>query len=58
MAAAACISATVMVDLSHSGFGHSGQRDFGSSFYVAGSCCKTIFTAYGPRTVDVCDSIY
>jgi hypothetical protein len=42
----------------HGGFGHWGHRHFGSSFYAGGSCYKTIFTAYGPRTVNVCDSIY
>jgi hypothetical protein len=40
------------------GHGHWGHRHFGSSFYAGGSCYKTIFTVYGPRTVNVCDRIY
>ena len=40
------------------GHGHWGHNHFGSSFYVGGSCYKTIFTKYGPRTVNVCDRYY
>ena len=38
----------------HGHHGHWGHRHFGPSFYVGGSCYKTIFTKYGPRTVNVC----
>ena len=50
----ACITAMV----TWHGHGHWGHRHFGSSFYAGGSCYKTIFTVYGPRTVNVCNRIY
>ena len=40
------------------GHGHWGHRHFGTSFYVGGSCYRTIFTKYGPRTVFVCDRYF
>jgi hypothetical protein len=42
----------------HHGHGHWGHRHFGTSFYVGGSCYRTIFTKYGPRTVFVCDRYF
>ena len=39
----------------HGGYwGHRHGRFFGSSFYVGGSCYKTVFTEFGPRRINVC----
>ena len=42
----------------HGGYwGHRHGRFFGSSFYVGGSCYRTVFTEFGPRRVYVCDRV-
>jgi hypothetical protein len=39
----------------HGGYwGHRHGRFYGSSFYVGGSCYKTVFTEFGPRRINVC----
>ena len=38
-------------------WGHRHSRFFGSSFYVGGSCYRTVFTEFGPRRVYVCDRV-
>jgi hypothetical protein len=45
----------------HHGHGHHGHghhHHFGKSFYVGGSCYRTILTKYGLRTVFVCDRYF
>ena len=51
--ATACIMAMAIMDMVTGAI-----TTLGSSFYVGGSCYKTIFTEYGPRTVYVCDRYY
>jgi hypothetical protein len=44
--------------------GHGGHwggnfrhgRFYRSAFYIGGSCYKTVFTEFGPRRINVCDS--
>jgi hypothetical protein len=46
------------------GGGHGGHwggnfrhgRFYRSAFYIGGSCYKTVFTEFGPRRINVCDS--
>jgi hypothetical protein len=46
------------------GGGHGGHwggnfrhgRFYRSGFYIGGSCYKTVFTEFGPRRINVCDS--
>ena len=52
------ITATAISHGHHHGHGHWGHNHFGTSFYVGGSCYKTVFTKYGPRTINVCDRYY
>jgi hypothetical protein len=41
----------------HWGFGggHYHNHFYRSSFFIGGSCYKTVFTEFGPRRVNVCD---
>ena len=42
----------------HGHHGHGHHHHCGKSFYVGGSCYRTILTKYGLRTVFVCDRYF